>query len=300
MAEQCDKSEMDDIHPNASEDKEFEGMYEKINGIQIYYEKANIEKMADRKVAMLFVHGWTANRLRLHPLYILYRNQGTPIFRLDLRGHGWSQKTAIEDFSIKTMVKDLEEFIQKVIITQCGFEKVIIVSHSMGGSITQQIAITQPKFLEKVVLLNPFASLVPQKWKRFLFPLFVRNYRKNYWKKYLGKKPGHVPWGLEHFPMWSDEYNTMGRTLFTQPEATLQGLTELSKFDSRKNLHKINVPVLVMTGELDTDASPACSKELHELIPNSKMHIVPGVNHDLALGKSKTCKKLIDEFLASD
>ena len=98
--------ESDQIHPNASEDEDYVENYANINEIQIYYEYKNVSpevKANDNKEAVLLVHGWTANRLRLHPLYIHFIEKGIPVFRLDLRGCAWSQKVAINDFSIRKM-----------------------------------------------------------------------------------------------------------------------------------------------------------------------------------------------------
>ena len=47
----------------------------------------------------------------------------------------------------------------------------------------------------------------------------------------------------------------------------------------------------------DTDAQPKLSKQIHELIPNSTLVIIPGVNHDLVIGKPITLAKEIDNFL---
>ena len=38
-------------------------------------------------------------------------------------------------------------------------------------------------------------------------------------------------------------------------------------------------------------------KEIHELIPNSTLVIIPGVNHDVVIGKRITLAKTIDKFL---
>ena len=108
--------ENDQIHPNASEFQSPHEQYVSVNNVKIYYECANMDQKGNDQPALLFLHGWTANRFRLHPLYIQYVHEDIPVFRFDLRGHGWSQKHGIKDYSLQTMKQDLDQFIQKIII----------------------------------------------------------------------------------------------------------------------------------------------------------------------------------------
>ncbi len=295
------------IHPNASEDTTFIERYAIINHIQIYYECQNCDPNSsksasypeswDSQTAMLIIHGWTANRLRLHPLYIYFAQKGIPVFRLDLRGHGWSQKDGIQDFSLEAMITDIREFITQVVFRDYHFNKIILIAHSMGGAISQILAIRYPNGIKKLILIGTAARFLDRWYKRFLSPLFVVYYRRHYWKKYFGKKKGHAKWGLEHFPMWSDKYDTKGRSLFTTPEATLQGIRSMSFFDSRRQLNNLQIPTLILVGEDDIDAPVRFSQELHRLIPHSLLHIISGANHDLVIAKPLTVGRLIEEFL---
>ncbi|MHA1854664.1 MAG: alpha/beta fold hydrolase [Promethearchaeota archaeon] len=292
--------ESDLIHPNASEYEDFSENYAVVNGIQIYYEYKNVSidiKENKGKTAILLIHGWTANRLRLHPLYLHFIEKKTPVFRLDLRGHGWSQKEQTNDFSIATMANDVDEFVNLIICEKLGFSSVILVGHSMGGSVCMSVAIKKPNYLKKLILLSTSAHWSETILDRLKIKIYAQVYRFNYWDRYNKKKPGHEIHGLEHFPMWSKKYNTGGRTLFTAREATIQGLLELVKFDVREDIKSLKIPTLIVVGADDIDAHPSLSKKIHELIPNSKMIIIPGVNHDVAIGKPITLANHIDQFL---
>lgn len=286
-----------DIHPNASEFIIKKEKYAQINGIQIYYECDNVNNQNTSQPALLFLHGWTANRFRLHPLYMLYLQQGFPVFRFDLRGHGWSQKEGIKDFSLQSMKADLNSFIKKVIIEEYHFKKVNIIAHSMGGSITQLLAINSPDYLEKVILMASSCRWADTWTEKLKWMLFTGLYTFNHDKKYEKKKPGHVIWGLEHFPMWDSKYLPPHRDLKTIRKATIQGLKEMHRLHICKQLHNIKIPVLIIAGEEDTAAPIRYSQKLHEMLPNSHLEIISGVNHDIAIGKPHTAKKLIDQFL---
>ena len=125
----------------------------------------------------------------------------------------------------------------------------------------------------------------------------IQYYKKHFWQKYLGKKAGHEPLGLEHFPMWGTKYNTGGRTLFTSYAATIQGLENMRLFDIRNLLPRINVSTLILVGDEDIDAPIRYSKVLNQLIRKSQLIIVPEANHDVAIGKAVTTFQYIDRFL---
>ena len=62
---------------------------------QLYYEYANCmpgESPPTDRYPILLVHGWTANRFILHPLFLHLKEIGWPVSQIDLRGHGWSRK----------------------------------------------------------------------------------------------------------------------------------------------------------------------------------------------------------------
>ncbi len=292
--------ESDTIHPNASEFKDYIENYAKVNGVQIYYEFKNVSskvKENENQHAVLLIHGWTANRLRLHPLYLHFMDKGTPVFRLDLRGNGWSQKEKINDFSLLKMAEDVEKFIQDVICEKYGFSSVVLIGHSMGGSICQKVAITIPSLIKNLILLSSSAFWTGNIFGKLKLFLYMIYYKINYWNRFNGKKQGHEQHGLEHFPMWSTIYDFNGRTLFTAREATIQGIKSLGSFDIRKEIKTLEIPTLIVVGADDTDVPPILSQKIHELIPNSKLVIIPGVNHDVCIGKPISLGKEIDKFL---
>jgi len=292
--------ESEQIHPNALEYEDYDENYADINGIQIYYEYKNVHpeiKENTNKSAVLLVHGWTANRFRLHPLYLHFMEIGTPVFRLDLRGCGWSQKQGINDFSILKMAEDVELFIKEIMVKKFGFSSAILIGHSMGGNICMKVASTIPSNINKLILLSSSVYWTGNFFGKFKLFLYRIYYKINYWNRFNGKKQGHSVHGLEHFPMWSKKYNTGGRTLFTDREATIQGIKAIGSFDIRKEIKTLTIPTLIVVGCEDTDAPPKLSKEIHELIPNSTLVIIPGVNHDVVIGKPISLGKEIDNFL---
>ena len=81
---------------------------------------------------------------------------------------------------------------------------------------------------------------------------------------------------------------------------TFHGACEaLSTMDLRLQVPNLNVPSLVVVGELD-EATPApMSVELAELLPNATLHIFPGLAHVPQLQDPQAFLKGIESFIAS-
>ena len=274
-------NESDTIHPNAMEYDGYEEHYATVNGVRLYYE---CENTGDNygETAILLVHGWTANRFRLHPLYIAMRDKDQPVFRVELRGHAWSQRDNITDFTIPAMVEDIVQFIQQVIIGEYGFKDVILLGHSMGGSVSQGVAIRKENNLKALILLSTSAFWCDNFVRRLGTNLSIKAWKKDYTKAMAGKEAAHRKLGLmEHFPMWDTKYNIDGRDLLTTPKATWQSQESMKTFDVRSEIAKFKKPTLIATGEKDILATPRFSKWLHAHIEGSELHIIEKCGHNL-------------------
>jgi esterase len=65
----------------------------------------------------------------------------------DLRNHGNSPHS--NDFNLQLMANDIIELIQTL-----GFEKVLLMGHSLGGRIAISIALQHPQLVEKLVVVD--------------------------------------------------------------------------------------------------------------------------------------------------
>ena len=70
----------------------------------------------------------------------------------------------------------------------------------------------------------------------------------------------------------------------------------LLDFDLTPRLHEIDVPVLFMAGEYD-EARPARMREFSQLIPDSKLVIIPDAAHSALGTKTKDYISAVREFL---
>ena len=60
----------------------------------------------------------------------------------------------------------------------------------------------------------------------------------------------------------------------------------------------IDVPTLMICGDLDPVTPPSLSEELVDLIPNSRLQVIPGASHLANLDKPAEFNRAIDDFLS--
>ncbi len=293
------EKENDKIHPNAMEYDDFEERYAEVNGINLYYEAENIVDQSS-KTAVVLVHGWTANRFRIHPLFLHFKEKGTPVFRMDLRGHGWSQKDEDLDYSLPSFVEDVYHFLRNIVVAEHGFSRIFLIGHSMGGLIVQGVMCKyNPEFVDKLALISTSPYFFDNFVRKIGAWLEIRSYEKDFWKKFQKKKSGEEPLGLEHFPQWFDKFSTKGRKLIPSKKATIQSLESMKNYDLRDEIQmkKFTLPTLIITGTKDILAPPRFAKWMKKHYNNSYLHVIEGGQHNIDIHKPLTIRNIFDDFL---
>src|SRR2546421_3072627 len=70
-------------------------------------------------------------------------------------------------------------------------------------------------------------------------------------------------------------------------------------FDYRPRLKDVDKPTLVIVGEYDRTTTTRAARVLHEGIPNSELHIVPGAGHMSFVEQPNDYLSTVRNFLAS-
>jgi pimeloyl-ACP methyl ester carboxylesterase len=114
------------------------------DGARLFAEEVGPES----RRGVVFLHG---SALRTDVWH--YQMAGLGDHRLiffDLRGHGRSQPKGDSEFSLRTLVGDLE-----AVIEEAGLDEVVIAGHSVGGMVALQLCCDRPEFLD-----DPIKGLV--------------------------------------------------------------------------------------------------------------------------------------------
>ena len=165
------------------------------------------------------------------------------------------------------------------LITQTQAGPAIVVGHSMGGMLAQELVASAPQVVAALVLAGTSAAFGKPggDWQRdFLQSRFA---------------PLDAGLGLAGLaaalvagmvaPGTAPERQARAQALMAGvPEATYRAaVSALVAFDRRARLADIAVPTLVITGEFDRTAAPEVARKMAERIPGATLCILPGAGH---------------------
>lgn len=171
---------------------------------------------------------------------------------------------------------------------------VVVVGHSLGGMVAQELVSLDPDVVSGLVLCNtiPGASDRVRKINQGLAAMVETSGPAGLAEAML---PGMVgPEPLER----TDAAVNRFRQQFarTRPESLVDAFQAIAAFDMRERLGQVKQPTLVVGGEYETNLDT--QRELAGLLPDATMAVLPGTNH-LAPAESPTVfAGLLKDYLA--
>jgi pimeloyl-ACP methyl ester carboxylesterase len=193
---------------------------------------------------------------------------------MDLRGHGRSDaRTDRDAYTIDRMARDVVELIDHV-----GFDRYHLVGHSMGGAISQEIALGNPERLASLTLFdtgysNPRAN-------------DERRAKYNARRHKLAEEEGmaavaNMPSPIPPAPFQTEERREETRVRLSRMsvDAFIGIARGIDAWPgTRDRIETLRVPTLLICGELDLAFLKAINR-LSEKIPNSTLEIIPQAAH---------------------
>jgi pimeloyl-ACP methyl ester carboxylesterase len=222
---------------------------------------------AGRPVVLLHGAGdsWHSFELVLPHLPAKYR-----VFAVTLRGHGWSDHPA-QGFASKDFAADIEAFLEQLKLTN-----VVLVGHSLGSFVAQQVAAESSGRVTKLVLIGsgPGSVRDPQTRAAIMAE--------------FGQLRDPIPYTFArdfqastiHGPVPPSFFETMVSEALKAPAATWRGIAEgFAQADDPALLAKIRVPTLLLWGDRDEIFSRADEDELNGKIAHSKLVVYQDTGH---------------------
>ncbi len=231
----------------------------------------------DAHQTLLLLHGAGGSHLTWPAA--LRRLPQTAVYALDLAGHGRSTPPGYR--TIAAYARDVLDFIDAL-----ALENVVVLGHSMGGAIAQQVGLAQSPAVAGLVLLGAGAKLR-------VAPAFIAAIQADYEEAvdmlnqfYWGIKPDAV--------LITANRDSM---LACSAEVMLGDLIACNQFDLRERLLEINQPALVISSGQDQMTPPRLGQFLAEQLPQAEFALIEPAGHMMMLEFPKQVAQLVSAFM---
>jgi 3-oxoadipate enol-lactonase len=239
--------------------------------------------------ALVFLHG-IGGAARAWRGQLDYFGESYYAIAWDMPGYGGSAPLAA--VSIASLADALQDFLHAT-----GVIKPVIVGHSIGGMIVQQLLTDDPEIASAVVLAqtSPAFGKPDGDWQKAfigarLGPLdrgeTLVSLAPSLVQELVGDNPD--PHGME-----------LARDCMAAvPEATYRAtMLALMGFDLRSALRDIVVPTLLLSGSKDNNAPAPMMAKMASYIPLAKYVELDGVGHLANLERPEAFNAALDDFL---
>ncbi len=197
---------------------------------------------------------------------------GFDVIAPDLPGYGESHP--VDPLNMATMAQAVAGLVRWL-----GAPKCILVGHSMGGMVAQELIAIAPALMAGLVLsgTSPAFGKPDGAWQERFLQDRLRPLDEGQGMATLAAR---LVRGM-CAPGTRDSALRFASDLMAGvPEGTYrQALRGLMGFDRRANLPNIGVPVLVLAGELDPNAPPAVMQAMAARITQAEYCCLSGVGH---------------------
>ena len=196
---------------------------------------------------------------------------------LDLRGHGRSARTAVDEWTFEACADDVRAFCDAL-----GIARPIVFGHSMGGFVAMLYGARHPGHAGGLILQSTMARFDLERladgFRRFGGDEIAELARRDYG----GETVTDAEWDrvfATFGPRVPDPDQLARRT--KDVELGRHGMDLMRRFDVVGELRRIECPTLVCVGELDPVTPVEASREIVEGLPAGvgQLEILEGVGH---------------------
>lgn len=268
----------------------------KANGIELFYDTFG----DDDGVPMLLVMGLGAQMISWdEALCMSFADRGFRVIRFDNRDTGLSTKIDVGDVNVMERILQafggerpeapyyLADMADDAVglLDALGIAAAHVVGASMGGMIAQTVAVRHP---ERVLTLTSIMSTTGDpdvgQADPEVVPLLLRPAATNREDAIADSVKGsRLIESPEHF----DEERALAKATASvdrsyYPKGTAHQLLAIVASGSRSEaLAELDVPTLVIHGEMDRLVTPSGGKRTAEVIPGAQLLMLPTMAHDL-------------------
>ncbi len=261
--------------------------------------------------AVVLLHGfpefWWSWRFQIPALL----DAGYRVIAPDMRGYNLSSKPkGVKNYRLEALAQDVARLIEA-----CGEERAAVVGHDWGAAVAWTAAMLHPDRVERLAILN-----VPHP-DRFLSGLWRPRQLRKSWYMFALQVPGPpsrivqrvvFDWIKGHFrkdTSWPGAFTDRDIERYEEAMAHPGALTASTNYyralfrsspaQSRKQLRKIEAPVLVIWGEKDRYLGPELAEPDRFWVPNLRVERLSDASHHVQLDAPETVNRILLGFLNS-
>ncbi len=228
-------------------------------------------------------HGWDLQRLALARSY--------RTIALDNRGAGRSDKPHGR-YSLEQMADDAV-----AVLDDAGVDSAHVVGASMGGAISQILALRHPDRLRSLTLAC--TACRNHEWRRELIGSWAETARTNGMGA-MTREAARWVIGPRSFRRLAPAFGWLGPLALARPAhafaAQCDAILDVDD-DQAELLDTITIPTLVMVGNQDILTPRGDSEELADRIPTAELVVISGAAHGFMVEHASTVNRVLLEFL---
>jgi 3-oxoadipate enol-lactonase len=245
---------------------------------------------------LLMLHGIGGGHLAFAPQVETFAGNGYRAVAWDMPGYGHS--APIDPYNFKGLAQSCIALIESLTGADENHKNVILLGHSMGGMVAQEVMARRPELVSKLILCgtSPAFGKPDGDWQaKFVAertaPLDAGKTMAELAEVLVPQMigPGSLPEGVKLATHCMAQVH---------PSTYRRALQALMGFDRREALAAIHVPTLLITGEHDKNAPPSVMKKMATAISGSDYAEMPGIGHLMNLEAPDEFDALVLNFLA--
>lgn len=212
------------------------------------------------------------------------------VLRVDNRGAGLTGDVPGAPYTIETMAGDC-----LAVLDEAGVDRAQVVGISMGGLISQEIALTAPERVSSLCLVATHAGTAHAVWDPDALAMLSNRGEMTVQEAAEMSLPFNYAAGTPRERIEQDW--AVRFPLAASPTGYLNQLAGASAWSGLERLSSLDVPTLVLHGEVDRLVPVDNGRRLAKAIPGAELVVVPDANHVLMTDQPEQVEKALLDWL---
>lgn len=240
---------------------------------------------------LVFIHGIASTSATFSEQIEIFK-EDYYILSIDLPGYGGSKLLEINN------IKNYADTVYKFLLSK-KIKKPILIGHSLGGMIVQQIIADHKGFAEAAVLIATTAKFGSKdlSWQNKFINSRLKPLEDGKSMKEISVtaiKNITVPSTSKHL------ISTASKIMASiSKEAYKSAILSLINFDLRHKLNNINIPILLISGDNDKQAPAKTMLSMSKKIKYSQYYEIKNCGHLIHIEKSEIFNDIIKKFIST-